>query len=373
VDTELRAYRALAAAALSGRTDASDAAPADHDRFLRWLASEGLSALIARAAPSWAEGALRQPLFEASCRQVAIAALQERELRTVAATFERAGIAPIFLKGTALAHTVYEEPALRGRRDTDFLIPEESALRVQNLIEGLGYERVPQAPGQLAAPQFHYGRFDERGVHHALDVHLRISNVLSYGQALDYQELRADAVALPGVNGALIPSPLHSLLIACIHRVAHHHDSPRLLWLLDIHRLSASLGAADWERLLALTAQKRLSAVLLNGLIRAGEEFEQRAPGTVLDRLAAASDGEGAPPILDGETTRIDVMWADLASAGTWQIRARLVREHLFPPRAYMRQAYARFPDLLLPLAYVARIVRGAPKWFRRANDAGDV
>jgi hypothetical protein len=30
-----------------------------------------------------------------------------------------------------------------------------------------------------------------------------------------------------------------------------------------------------------------------------------------------------------------------------------------------MRERYPRWPAALLPLAYVDRIVRGAPKWFR--------
>jgi hypothetical protein len=33
-----------------------------------------------------------------------------------------------------------------------------------------------------------------------------------------------------------------------------------------------------------------------------------------------------------------------------------------------MRSAYPLCPGTLLPLAYVHRIVRGAPKWFRRPS-----
>src|SRR5581483_3986481 len=102
------------------------------------------------------------------------------------------------------------------------------------------------------------------------------------------------------------------------------------LWLLDIHRLSASLDRLDWDRLLARAAQGRLSAVLLNGLVRAGEVFGQPAPDDVLDRLELAAGGERAAPILGGETSRIGVMWADFAAAGNWRTRARLVREHVF-------------------------------------------
>ena len=61
----------------------------------------------------------------------------------------------------------------------------------------------------------------------------------------------------------------------------------------------------------------------------------------------------------------VDVVRADLAATG-WRNRARLAREHLFPPREYMRAIYSRWPAVLLPVAYLDRIVRGTPKWFQR-------
>jgi hypothetical protein len=85
-----------------------------------------------------------------------------------------------------------------------------------------------------------------------------------------------------------------------------------------------------------------------------------------LERRAAAERGR---PLFDRRTTRLHVLTSDLVEARSWRRRARLLREHLFPPRAYMRQAYAGCPAALLPLAYIARIVRGAPTWLRRAQD----
>jgi hypothetical protein len=47
--------------------------------------------------------------------------------------------------------------------------------------------------------------------------------------------------------------------------------------------------------------------------------------------------------------------------------RLRLLREHLFPPVAYIRSIYPRIPAPLIPLAYLLRVLRGAPKWFSPA------
>jgi hypothetical protein len=53
--------------------------------------------------------------------------------------------------------------------------------------------------------------------------------------------------------------------------------------------------------------------------------------------------------------------WRELKGVGP---RLRLVRQHLFPSAAYIRSIYPRVPTVLLPLAYAARVFRGAPKWF---------
>ena len=56
---------------------------------------------------------------------------------------------------------------------------------------------------------------------------------------------------------------------------------------------------------------------------------------------------------------------ADLAALTSWRSKLALVREHVCPPIAYMRTKYP-VPADLLPLAYLHRIVRGAPRWFER-------
>jgi hypothetical protein len=62
----------------------------------------------------------------------------------------------------------------------------------------------------------------------------------------------------------------------------------------------------------------------------------------------------------------VDVARADLAALTSWRSKLALIREHVCPPIAYMRTKYARCPPILLPLAYLHRIVRGAPRWFER-------
>ena len=59
----------------------------------------------------------------------------------------------------------------------------------------------------------------------------------------------------------------------------------------------------------------------------------------------------------------------DLSLVGGWRARLAVIGAHLFPSRRYMRSMYPGWPTAALPLTYLDRIVRGAPKWFRRPGD----
>ncbi len=56
--------------------------------------------------------------------------------------------------------------------------------------------------------------------------------------------------------------PPHALLMACVHRVAHHFDPPTLIWLYDIHLLASSMSEDDATRFVALAVDGGLDGHL---------------------------------------------------------------------------------------------------------------
>jgi hypothetical protein len=359
----------LAASILAARVTRCEIA-AQREDFVRWASTEGLAGLLLRAMPEGtAWDGFRAPLRQAALRQAVIATLQELELRRVLGGFALAGVSPLLLKGAALAYTIYPEAALRPRGDTDLLIAGDDEARSRRALERLGYDLEPEISGRLVTSQFHYRRSDSRGIRHACDVHLKIANAQAYANRLSYDELRSEAVRLMRLDpNALAPSAVHSLLIACVHRVAHHYDTPNLLWLFDIHLLAGSLSEAEWERTCRLSDTKQLSLVVLQELARSCEAFGCTVPEKALRRLENAASREPPPPLFGADTRTVDVVLSDFVVLPTWRARLQLLCEHLFPPRSYMRQRYARCPPALLPLTYAYRVARGAPKWFRRTR-----
>ena len=115
-----------------------------------------------------------------------------------------------------------------------------------------------------------------------------------------------------------------------------------------------------------LALARGVGAVVGRGLSRAADAFGTPVPEDVRRRLAAAPVPAAVRIFLEGRPRQVDVLRANLTTLRRWPSRVALLRDHLFPSAAYLRSMYPRCPPALLGLAYLHRIVRGAPKWFRR-------
>jgi hypothetical protein len=93
--------------------------------------AEGVLALChdrLRRSPAWEHypETLRAALTRHTYQEVAVEMMRAAELREVLTALARAGLPVLLLKGAALAHTLYPEPHLRERCDTDLLLPSRN-------------------------------------------------------------------------------------------------------------------------------------------------------------------------------------------------------------------------------------------------------
>jgi Uncharacterised nucleotidyltransferase len=301
----------------------------------------------------------------------ALALVRERELRRVLSALADDRLAPLLLKGAHLAFALYSSPDRRPRLDTDLLINENDREAVRQCLERIGYVPGATVTGDVAFAQFQVWRIDASGARHTIDVHWRVANPKAFADRLMYDELRRDAVPVSrlGLN-AFAPSPVHALLIACLHRTAHHGTSTRLIWLYDIHLLANQLSENDWQDLANLARERRLAAVVFSGLDAASHKIGTVVPRVVVDRLRAdVADTEAdVLAFLSGPQPQMQVAVSDWKRIRSWRARVRFAREHLFPAPRYMRDRYQITSQAALPFLYAHRIVTGSVKWLRDAR-----
>jgi hypothetical protein len=305
--------------------------------------------------------ALRLTLWEGSHQRVLGEALD---------ALHAAGAAPVIIKGTALAYCLYAND-VRTRADTDLLVANEHKMQADQVLRQLGWQRSPGVSGDFVSYQAAYTYRAPDGMTHALDLHWKISNSEVLARLFNYDELMGGARSLPGLGAhAWAPSHIHCLLIACMHRATHRtnpyfvngkadHSDERLIWLLDIHLLAQQMSPADWSACLALARDKGLCGCTREGLLLAQERLGTRLPEGVLENLATAPSREAASDYLTA--SKLEQQCLDLRALQGWRNRARLIREVLVPPAAYMQARYGG-ASWQLPWLYIRRAVLGATK-----------
>jgi len=378
--------RLSARAAPAGQTDAvSIVARAIHDPVGAAHGSPmaGAAALIAAASRhrvllllGWrlrAAGKLEEWPVElvgafqtAERRAIAVDCIRHAELLAALAELSAAGVRPIVFKGAAVAHSHYPAPHLRARADTDLLVPASELPALEDVLSRMGYVRPAETSGRLVSYQSHYHKINRYGIVHAFDVHWRISNLQELANRLAYDELWHCRVRLDALGpSAVTVDDVHALLLALLHRAGHHPGSRNLLWLYDFHLLASGLGPEQMARLGEIAGARGLTRIAADGLSLASGYFGNAAVASIIDMLQTQEPRQDDAVVIHGPWTQADVLRLDLGALPDWRARARLMRELLFPPPAYMRARYGVRSNVLLPALYVWRALLGMPKWLR--------
>lgn len=324
-------------------------------------------ARTSRADEAWSDEA-RGCAHRAAVDASVLRSLRDRELRRVLDLFGSSGVPCLIMKGAALAYTIYREPHTRRRSDADLLITADAAAGVAALLEADGYAQAPEVSGDYATSQMHFDRPDYPDQRYAVDIHWRIVNAHAFADAIAFDEFEAARIPVRGLGAhAWTLSVPHALALACMHAVAHHPNSEDLLWLWDVRLLASAINEAECEVFLDLASRSAARAVCAHTLAAANARFPTPAAAALIERVRPRpGDAEEASArFLAGGLSQADILRSDLASLG-WIRGAALLKEHLFPSAGYMRSLYSEWPTMLLPAAYLHRIVRGAPKWLRR-------
>lgn len=354
---------------LSGREPGRDEPTCDSAAIVDAAHAHGVGAVLWETLRdgSGAARAVAEALAPAARAAAVKELFVQRELARVLGAIDAAGCRALVIKGTALAYTIYRQPWHRPRTDTDLLVGEHEMAVVSAVLESCGYARADAvSTGRLVSHQIAYDHRDDAGLRYVIDLHWKLVNPQVLADALPFELLWRDKQSIPALgSGAWAPSAAAATVLACVHRLAHHQGRDRLIWLYDLHLLTGAFGPAEWDAVRGLALDRRVAGVCLDGLRRAGQCFDGLLPPELTSALAEAAVAEPSRQYLDGPVRRRDVLVSDLRLLPSWRARARLLREHAFPPGNFIRQSYGVTSRLWLPLLYAHRLATGARKWLR--------
>ena len=307
---------------------------------------------------------IRDDLAQHTRDETAREMLRGDEIARVLSALTAAGVRPIVLKGTALAYAVYDTPIARPRLDTDVLIDPADRHEARGVLERCGYAAPPYCDELFA--QFQMEKRDRFGLRHVIDVHWKVSTQPVFADVLDHNGMWTRARPIPALGPSAVgASPVHALLLACIHPVMHHQNTQRILWTYDTHLLASELGRADWDAFVDGATHARVAVVCAHQLGLAQALFDTRVPADVMRDLSAAS-GEPSAAYLASHRSWRHELASSLRGSPRFAGRIKLLCEVLLPSPDYMLALYGLrgkpLAPWLLPVLYVHRNARGAWK-----------
>lgn len=343
----------------------------DPEQAAQRIAFHGIALLLAQTPggladwPSALAGAVReqagvQSFWERS-HHAAIAALLD--------ALGAAGIKAIVTKGTALAYSVYPDPALRRRGDTDILILNASRQQVRNVLRACSFWETSDA-----RPLQESWQCDTKiGFAPAVDVHWRINASAAVSQMLETGLRFDETISLdrltPGARGV---SPVDNFILTAINRASHAKfgynvgaqrvfENDRLIWAVDTHLLADGFTPSDWQALAARAAQTGTTAMVQSSLAFAQSALGTAVPAAISEQLAATPQDRGLAAYF-GASSHLWRLRRDLAANPTLTDKARLLRYIAFPNDEFLR---TRFPDASgwpKPALHLRRWAEGAGK-----------
>ena len=252
------------------------------EQILDVIADHGVTALLASAPAleSWPDG-IRSAIRDATRFEIAVEAIRRQELTRLLADFASDGVRGLLLKGAHLAYSHYPQPWMRPRLDTDLLVAPGDRDRAIGCCERWDTSREPSSAVSCVTPSSSTGgRIGMASpTSSTCTGRSRTRTPLpmrSASTSLDAESIAIDALG-PGARGA---SPAHALLIACVHRAAHHDNSDCLIWLYDIHLLARAMTAQHRASVANLAERKGLRSICIRGIADANARFVRKPPRT---------------------------------------------------------------------------------------------
>ncbi len=342
----------------------SSAKTDDIERILTVLEDHDVRSLFNRklsdsgSRPGWPDSILA-PLQRYSLIQAAHKASLEIELQSILARLKDVSICPIIFKGAALSYTHYPEPHLRPHADVDFLIAKDEIEPAATILDVAGYRRSTLIRSELVSNQLLFCATDRSRFSADLDFHWKISNRYLLSDSLRLDEIKSRAISIPAFGPwAKAPCPIHSLLLACLHRIGHHLESEQLIWLYDIHLIAAGLTEMEWKEFEDLATGKQVRAICRDGLQQASAAF-----GTPLSSFFGREAGprgrdhkpEPSERYINSKIGRVHIFLLDFRDLPAGK-KLRLLRELFFPSRDQLVKKYGISNRWLYPVLRLRRI-----------------
>lgn len=302
-----------------------------------------------------------------SLRATAQFMLLEHTQLTITELFNHVSIPHTWLKGIALAATVYPDGSFRPMNDLDVLVPYELRLEALKQLQNHGFELYNDdsdfmdSNHQAAVDRWHHFKLrGGAGNNLFLELHFRYlgreENIRLSDLQAGWLSTQAWSYDHRGYTLTTLKPEAH-LLYLCAHLSLQHGIASFVLkWYLDLHLLITRHNL-DWKTVVAKAAEFQWTYAVERILEITVELFSTQIPASLFQELRnhrSPLEDMNRVDHLAGEAVGFEMVRLAYIKM-PWKDRLPFILKTLVPPPRYVRQRYQIPPGKPVRLYYLYR------------------
>jgi hypothetical protein len=329
-----------------------------------------LKACCPDAAPQAVLEKLHAHFLESAANNLFLTA----ELLNILKLFDENGIPAIPFKGPVLAHTLYENLALRESSDLDILVEEQNVFRALQLLPAIGYKKIPtyapRVEAEILKREYHFQTGKKNKID-LVEIHWDVvPRYLALPLSIEHWWERAVTVSIPPRAAANL-SGEDLLMALSAHGSRHMWES--LGWISDVARLLHSYPRLDWDYVFSKYSHPDLRRVLALALNVAHEVLDAEVPREILPVIKRDhAVSELTQEIRQNLFTKPDKQGGLRSIVFQLKLKSSCLNRMRLCSRVFstptMLEWGLSLPRILFPLYFVARPFRLLRKHLRRKN-----
>ena len=287
------------------------------------------------------------------------------------------GVSSVISKGTALAYSVFSDPAMRQRGDTDLVVCPEDANCARRVFNDQGWFR-----GEASSMQENWSYNSGAGFVHTIDLHWQANASAATRQLFTPGEAITRSIDLPRLSpSARSLDPALLFLAGSLNQVLHAvagylvegetiYGQERLIWSLGNHLQLDGFSEGDWDRL-AREAVARGAGYLCKTTI---EATQSRFQTEVSPRILTILEAEGLSGEIDAflfEQSALARLGRSLRDAYDWRDRLEILKRNIVMREEPLRHRYPAMDGTPLAILQARRWMEGFAKIVLRRASAG--
>jgi hypothetical protein len=329
----------------------------ERHRIMPSIAKKASVAHTLQCFPEYAQLRMKKSYVNA----VALALYRERTLKEIIPAFERAGVKVLVLKGAAMAHYAYSDPALRQGSDIDLLVSPDDVRSTGTVLESLGY-KCNKKNFNVSTRRNHEEVY-MYGVPSAkrppIEIHWNLFPFFMFNQQADLRPVFERAISID-VNGFSFKAmhPADALCHEATHMIYGHKGEIRMNWIVDIGLLCNKLESPEDRVLLQRTSVDCMARIAVEKSIKMAQVWTGvQMPEEFGDFSRWPRPSRKEASFNSYYNTHNPVSGLKLALSGGRDLRDTLreLRQHAFPSTEVMRARYPEMGRWPVALMYVRR------------------